>query len=124
MRRDGLIVRAAPGKGRGVFAARAFMAGELIERAVALTLSEADTDAIAICALDAYYFRHPTDPEGGLLVLGLATLVNHADLPNAETVCALDRDVGWTVTLRATRMIAAGEEVTRRYACALWFDPV
>ena len=31
--------------------------------------------------------------------------------------------LGWLVTLTATRDIAEGEEITRRYACELWFAP-
>ena len=120
---DALAVRTAPGKGRGVFAVRAIEAGETLEIAPAIPLDEADTDALAGLTLDSYYFAHPEDPEGGMIALGRATLVNHSDEPNAETVFARDPEAGWTVALRALRAVAPGEEITRRYACALWFDP-
>lgn len=119
-----LSVRSVPGKGRGVFAGSPITAGEVLERAPALELDTQSTDAIAPTSLDDYYFAHPADPEGGLLVLGLSTLVNHSDTPNTQTTAAFDRHTGWTVTLRALRVILAEEELTRRYACPVWFDPV
>jgi SET domain-containing protein len=123
MSADRLAVRSAAGKGRGVFAVRAIAPGELLETAPAIALGAADTDALVGLTLDAYYFAHPEDAEGGLVALGLSTLVNHAESPNAETAFTRDEAGGWTVTLRALRRIGAGEEITRRYACALWFDP-
>lgn len=119
-----LAVRAIQGKGRGVVALVPLRAGETLERAPAVELGAEDTERIALTRLDDYYFAHPGDPEGGLIVLGLATLVNHGERPNAETVTSFERGVGWTVALRALRDIAAGEEITRRYACPPWFEPV
>jgi len=117
------VVRRIPGKGRGVVALVRLEAGEIMERAPAISLDRSDTDTIAATCLDDYYFAHPGDPDGGLLVLGHATLINHSDIPNTETTVAWDHTAGWTVTLRTLSKIAAGAELTRRYACALWFDP-
>jgi SET domain-containing protein len=110
-------------KGRGVFALVRIAAGELLETAPTVELSQHDTDAIIGTTLDNYYFAHPADPEGGLLVFGLCSLINHADEPNAETAVRHLKEVGWQLELRALRDIEPGEELTRRYACELWFEP-
>ncbi|WP_317054860.1 SET domain-containing protein-lysine N-methyltransferase [Roseovarius rhodophyticola] len=124
MTKVNLSVRRIAEKGRGVFTNLPIAAGDVLERAPALELDAPATDAIASTTLDNYYFAHPADPEGGLMVLGLSTLLNHSEMPNTQTTAAFDRHVGWTVTLRALRAIPAGEELTRRYSCAVWFDPV
>ena len=118
-----LQVRAVGRKGRGVFATAPIGAGELLETAPTVDLDRHDTDTIVGTTLDNYYFAHPADPEGGLLVFGLSSLVNHADKPNAETASRHHNGLGWLIELRALRAIAPGEELTRRYACELWFEP-
>ncbi len=118
-----LELRAVGRKGRGVFAAAPIAAGELLETAPSVELDRHDTDTIVGTTFDNYYFAHPADPDGGLLVLGLSSLINHADQPNAETIPRRAEDLGWIFELRALRAIAPGEELTRRYACELWFEP-
>ena len=118
-----LEMRAVARKGRGVFAAAPIAAGELLETAPTVELDRHDTETIVGTTLDNYYFAHPADPEGGLLVFGLASLINHADNPNTETTPRHATGLGWLLELRALREIAPGEELTRRYACELWFDP-
>ncbi len=118
-----LQLRAVGGKGRGVFATGPIAAGEVLETAPTVVLDRHDTDTIVGTTLDNYYFAHPRDPEGGLLVLGVSSLLNHSDAPNAETEARQEEGLGWLVELRALRGIGAGEELTRRYACELWFEP-
>lgn len=118
-----LELRAIERKGRGVFAAAPIAAGELLETSASVALDLRDTETILGTTVDNYYFAHPADPEGGLLVLGLSSLLNHSDAPNVETRPRQEGGVGWLVELRALRDIAPGEELTRRYACELWFDP-
>jgi SET domain-containing protein len=118
-----LELRAAARKGRGVFAAAPIGAGELLETSPSVVLGGHDTQTIVGTTLDNYYFAHPTDPDGGLLVFGFSSLVNHSDAPNVETVPREAGALGWLVDLRALRAIAPGEELTRRYACELWFEP-
>ncbi len=86
-------------------------------------LSRHDTETIIGTTVDDYYFAHPVDPERGLLVLGVSSLLNHSDAPNTETTARQGGGVGWMIELRALRDIGAGEELTRRYACELWFEP-
>jgi SET domain-containing protein len=123
MRSAEIGVRRIAGKGRGLFALAPFEAGAVLEVSSAIALGKADTEAITRTALDDYNFAHPADPDGCLIVLGHATLCNHSDDPNAETVTPHDPDIGWIVELRTLRRIAPGEEITRRYACDLWFKP-
>lgn len=115
-----LQVRATGRKGRGIFAARLIRTGEVLE--VAPT-AEVTDDIRPGSPFDDFPFAHPEDPNRSLIVFGLASLMNHADEPNTETTVRREKGIGWLVELRATREIASGEEVTRRYACDLWFDP-
>ena len=116
-----LEVRAIGRKGRGVFAAGPIGGGELVE--TAYTVEVGPDEIAAGSALDNYPFAHPGDPESGLLVLGLPSLMNHSDEANTETLTRHVDGLGWIVEIRAARDIAPGEEVTRRYACDLWFEP-
>lgn len=118
-----LELRVVGRKGRGVFAAAPIAVGDLLETAPTVELDRHDTDAVVGTAFDNYYFAHPADPDGGLLVFGLISLLNHAARPNAETTSRHVAGVGWVLDLRALRDIAKGEELTRRYACELWFEP-
>ncbi|MEZ5670673.1 MAG: hypothetical protein R3F55_25200 [Alphaproteobacteria bacterium] len=115
--------RRAGAKGRGVYATAAIAAGEVILCDCTIELSEADVVAVTPTAIDNYYFAHPAGDRLGLVVLGLASLCNHADAPSALTLTERDPELGWLVTLVAARAIAAGEEITRRYACPVWFEP-
>ena len=68
-----------------------------------------------------YYFHWDGDPDGegrGALALGLLTLCNHSQPPNAQ----VDRNYArHTLDLLAVAAIEPGEEVTRDYGCTLWF---
>lgn len=118
-----LEIRAAPGKGRRMFAIGPIAADALLDRALTIELGARDTAALPGCTLDDYHFYHREDPAGGLFVLGTPALVNHAPEPNATVVMTRDPALGWVVELRARRAIAAGEEITIDYDCPLWFDP-
>lgn len=124
MKNHGLKVCATPRKGRGVFASTAFAAGEVLESAPTITLSEADSDALKGTILDDYYLAHPENQTEGLIVMGLAMLCNHSEAPNVDTEYRRDEATGWFVELRANQAISAGEEIRRRYACPPWFEPV
>lgn len=112
---------AAAGKGRGIFAAVAFSAGDAITEDATVELSAADCDALEPTTAGDYYFAHPEDPDRGLLVFGPSSLANHSGTPNATTGFRRDPALGWILVLTAARAIAAGEEVTRLYACPPWF---
>lgn len=116
------IVGRAGAKGRGIFATVPIRPGEVILVDPTVELSVADCAAIRPTGIEDYPFAHPEDDGKGLLVMGLASLANHGDPPNASTEYAFAPGIGWLITLRAVRDLAAGEEITRRYACDLWFN--
>lgn len=112
---------AVMGKGRGVFAVAAIAAGAVIEQSCTIELGVADCDTVRPTAIEDYYFAHPEDDSRGLMVLGLASLCNHAETPNVDTSFVHDDNLGWIVVLTTNRAIADDEEITRRYACPPWF---
>ena len=120
------LIRVAPGpagaKGRGLFATAPIARGETIDENCTLDLDEAQCTTLEPTPVNDHYFAHPADDTRGLLVLGYASLCNHADDPSADTGFRYDERVGWIVVLTARRDIAAGEEITRRYACPPWFE--
>lgn len=111
-----------PGKGRGLVASQPIAAGDVVDRSTTIPLSAADCDLMENSAVGDYYFAHPEDVEAGLVVLGLTSLCNHSEMPNAELRWQRDEGIGWIAELYALRPIAAGEEVTRRYRCPPWFN--
>jgi hypothetical protein len=102
-------------------ASEAIASGDVIDRSTTIPLSAADCDLLELSAVGDYYFAHPEDAEAGLVVLGLTSLCNHSNMPNAELRWQRDDSVGWLAELYALRPIAEGEEVTRRYRCDPWF---
>ena len=119
---NSIVAEAVARKGRGVFACEIIRSGDLVETAPTVELGHHDTDTLAATCLDDYYFAHPANPDGGLMVLGLASLCNHSDRPNVRTAARRDDRIGWVIELWALRDIAPGEEITRRYACNPWFE--
>ena len=122
-------IKAVPGissgRGRGLFAAAPIAAEEIIERACTIYISEEQAKALdAMLPLGDFYFEHPRCKEAGLLVLGLPSLCNHADRPNAHVRFLDGGECGWIAELYALNDIAAGEEITYKYRCALWFNEV
>jgi len=122
MPNTGASVRTIPGKGRGVVAERSIAEGEIIDCAFTIELGPADCEAITRSVVDHYYFAHPESRDMGLLVLGLASLANHAENPNAGVDWHHSPGIGWVGNLVALQPIAAGEEITRRYTCTPWFE--
>lgn len=113
---------ASPGRGRGLFAFQAIPAGALIERACTIPIAAEQCSVLdGLQPLGDFYFQHPEDDAAGLLVLGLASLCNHADPANAEVLFVPGGGLGWLADLIALRAIREGEEITYRYRCPLWF---
>lgn len=115
----------APGKGRGLFAMEPIGSGEVIDFAFTVPLTAEQCLTLdALLPLGDHYFAHPEDPARGLMVMGLASLCNHAPVPNSEVRWRKDAALGWIAVLVALAEIGAGEEITRRYACEPWFEPI
>lgn len=77
----GLIVRASPGRGRGVFAARAFRKGEVLERAPVIVVPRAQLAPLRGTLFDDYWFWW--DELHNACALGWAALYNHGCPANA-----------------------------------------
>ena len=106
----GLCIAEVPGRGRGVVAARAFRAGEVIERAPVVVFLREQVRPLEGTLLDDYWFWW--DETHNALALGSGSLYNHACPANARFV----RDEAARVLVFvAVRDVAAGEELTVNY---------
>lgn len=109
----GLRVGPTPLTGRGVFATRAYGAGEVVERCP-MVVEASDRWGPA---LDDYLFRH--DAGDSALSLGYCSVYNHRDDPN--TTYEYDDSLhGPTMVVRATRDISTGDEIFVTYGSAWW----
>lgn len=105
-----LRVRDLPGRGRGVVAARAFRAGEVLERAPVIVVPRDQLAPLRGTLLDDYWFWW--DDAHNACALGWASLYNHACPANAT----FRRDAAARVLeFTAVVDIAAGDEVTINY---------
>jgi SET domain-containing protein len=116
-------------RGRGVVAERDIEAGALIERAPVLVAPERDRAALDGTAIGNHIFmwEHGTTGEDvysqrgrAAVVLGLASLINHAAAPNCDFIRYIEAEI---LDVFALRPIAAGEELTFDYGMTLWFKP-
>ncbi|MEZ5738145.1 MAG: SET domain-containing protein-lysine N-methyltransferase [Burkholderiaceae bacterium] len=110
-------------RGRGLMALRDMAAGTLIERACTVEIGAEQSKPLdAMQPLGDFYFEHPQDPARGLMAFGLMSLINHDETANADVRWQWHADLGWLADLVAIRAIRAGDEITYRYKCPLWFD--
>ena len=104
----GVRVDTAQGKGRGLFAARAFSPGE--------TILSAPVAVVERLGLPGDVARYAFTWGRGqrAIAFGLVSLCNHHDTPNA----ALEPNPqARTLTLSALTPIGAGDEIVIRYPC-------
>ncbi|WP_298669116.1 SET domain-containing protein [uncultured Methanofollis sp.] len=121
-----IVVGETTEKGRGVFAARDFLPGEVIEVCpVIVSAGARDEDLIDRTNFYNYYFAWGEDDRACAIALGYGSLYNHSYHPNADH----RRDfAAGTITVTAYRHIRAGEEITINYTgpvdCRdpVWFD--
>ena len=126
MQMAGLIVKQSASRGRGVFAARWFQAGEVIEVCPVITLSSADAAKLDDTYLYNYYFGWGADNTGAAIALGFGSLYNHSYAPNA-TYRKSEADC--TISIIAVKPIAPEDEILIKYnygdtenSDRLWFD--
>ncbi len=105
-------VMAAGHKGRGVFARKAFVTGEVVEMAPVLILRRNESETLLRTALGSHAF----DLGRGLVGVGLgyASLYNHSMAPNAEFDATPDG-----IQIIALRNINVGQEIVVDYG---WSD--
>ena len=107
-------------KGRGLVATESIAEGTSIVSCPVIVYDDADAGRISKTRLGDYNFRFGERQNRACIILGVISLCNHADHPNAEIVC---HEEELTVSLVATRAIAVGEEICIRYRRPLWFTP-
>lgn len=118
----GLRVGLSPGKGRGVFATRAFARGDVVEVAPVLVLPADQQDRIDGTVLDSYVFGWG---DTVAIALGFGSLYNHSWSPNLEYRKRLAEG---TLEFVAITDIALGDELTTNYTVSnphrsdLWGD--
>ena len=113
-------IRRIQGKQRGVVATQAIPARTEIATCPVVTYDWTDAGRIEKTRLGDYNFRFGDQGQRACIVLGVISLCNHSDSPNAEVVCHESEE---TMTLVAIQPIAAGEEICIKYRRALWFTP-
>jgi SET domain-containing protein len=107
-------------KGRGLVATRAIAEGSEIVTCPVIVYDDADAGRISKTRLGDYNFRFGERQNRACIILGVISLCNHADEPNAEIVCHEPEQM---VSLVALRAIAEGDEICIRYRRPLWFTP-
>jgi len=102
-------VSESPGRGRGVYAARSFDPGELIEVCPTLQLTSKEFVRLCQTILNNYWYE---GSNGGVLIaLGHGALYNHAPDSNAEYRIPNDE----MIRIFARRYIQADEEILINY---------
>jgi uncharacterized protein len=97
-------------RGRGVFAARPFGEGEIVERCPTISVPEAEVSGLMNYVFQARKHGYV------LVVLGYGMLYNHSARPN----------LGWVwsgpamITFSSKRAIKQGEELTHDYTRDWW----
>ncbi len=102
-------VKHSAGKGRGIFATKAIRKGEVIEAAPALIVPKRSRKSLEASFLKHYMFQ-TDDGRDYVFGMGYVAIANHSDSPNAEFDVTSD-----LVIVRASRSIAAGQEITLDY---------
>ncbi|MGF1936016.1 MAG: SET domain-containing protein [Nostoc sp. ChiQUE02] len=120
-----LIVGNTNLKGRGVFAQKRFLKGEIVERAPVVVIPAEQVELLDQTILGNYYYDW--EDKAAAIALGLSSLINHSYHPNTYYVKKFaDRELD----LIAYRDIEAGEEITANYngspddKSPIWFDVV
>ncbi|MDF5712203.1 MAG: SET domain-containing protein [Nostoc sp. S4] len=120
-----LIVGNTKLKGKGVFAQKRFLKGEVIERVPVIVIPTQEVKLIDQTVLANYYYDW--EDKAGAIALGLLSLFNHSYHPNTYYVKKFaEREV----ELIAYRDIEVGEEITANYngspenQSPIWFDVI
>ncbi|MEH1951669.1 MAG: SET domain-containing protein [Nostoc sp.] len=120
-----LIVGNTNLKGRGVFAQKRFLKGELIERVPVVVIPAEQVEFLDKTILGNYYYDW--EDKAAAIALGLSSLINHSYHPNTYYVKKFaDRELD----MIAYQDIEAGEEITANYngspddKSPIWFDVV
>lgn len=106
-----VVVKSTKSKGRGVFAAKDFRRGEIIEKCPVIALSSAEYRKCRSTILDQYFYDWISASDAAA-VLGYGMIYNHSYTPNATYHRQYSTQ---TLTYKALRDISRGEEITVNY---------
>jgi SET domain-containing protein len=107
-----LTIGIVEGYGRGMFATRRFLKGELIERAPVVAIDEKKWPNAAKTILSDYAFDWGEKDEHAAIALGYISIYNHSYSPNAQLEQMLDEMM---MEIIAIKDIEAGEQITINY---------
>lgn len=120
-----LIVGNTKLKGRGVFAQKRFLKGEIIETTPVVVVPAEQVEFIDQTILTYYYYDW--EDKAVAIALGLCTLFNHSYQPNTYYIKKFtEREVQYI----AYRDIEVGEEITANYngspgdKSPIWFNVI
>ncbi|MBJ7296853.1 MAG: SET domain-containing protein-lysine N-methyltransferase [Dolichospermum sp.] len=112
-------------KGRGIFAQKCFLKGEVIQTAPVVIIPAEEVELIDKTVLGNYYYDW--ENKAAAIAFGLVFLFNHSYNPNTYYVKKFaEREVEYI----ALRDIEVGEEITANYngspenQSPIWFDVV
>jgi hypothetical protein len=109
-----LALKMAPGMGRGVFATSDIPNGRLICNVATWELDKKSLKALEKTIISGFWFAPPGAGDSGLLAIGIVSLINH-DEENNVAITWNRRTVGWIASLKATRLIKAGQQLFLDY---------
>jgi SET domain-containing protein len=109
--RKNIIVRSVAKKGRGVFAARNFNPGQVIENCPVLIFTPKERKHLEKTLLN-YYIYPWRSTRGASLILGYGSIYNHSYSPNADWKQNFKTN---SMVYRAIKPIKKGEEITVNY---------
>lgn len=122
----GLVIALTPDKGRGIFATVALQVDVTIETSPVIVMDQPARELLDQTLMHDYIFEwQPEERRLCCVALGYLSLYNHSYTSNCEYF--MDYESG-TMSIRTTRAIDAGEEVTINYngdwndARPVWFD--
>ena len=106
-----VVIKDTEHKGRGVFAVKQFVAGEIIETCPVIYIAPKERTYLEKTIL-AYYIYPWTSTRCGIMVLGYGSIYNHSFTPNAKWEQDFKEK---TMIYRATKTIQIGEEILVNY---------
>lgn len=127
LRQQYIYIDESPNKGRGVFAAKAFRKGEVIETAPVIVLSNDSMGLLDYTELYNYYFLWGNDQSQCAIALGFGSIYNHSYQPNARYNTYYREQI---IEFVCIENIAPGEEIVVNYngepddQSLVWFDKI
>lgn len=109
-----VYVGSAGKKGRGVFARKPFKKGEVIEVSPYIGIPHRDDKKLIDTIINSYWFE--LDKKTSAIGLGLTSMYNHSQAPNAQFSTNRKKR---TITIKTLRRIRPKEEITIDYGYSL-----